>query len=83
MLDCTTGVSKEDITASPTMIIVIQISTLENDNESTNRVAIILYKPSKAIIRFLLLLRSAIILKESIRFRADKESSFIQKIKLL
>jgi hypothetical protein len=25
----------------------------------------------------------AIILKESIRFRADKESSFIQKIKLL
>ncbi len=27
--------------------------------------------------------RFAIILKESIRFRADKESSFIQKIKLL
>lgn len=26
---------------------------------------------------------TAIILKESIRFRADKESSFIQKIKLL
>ena len=61
MLDCTTGVSKEDTTANPTMIIVIQISTLENDNESTNRTAIIPYKPSKAIIRFLLLLRSAII----------------------
>ena len=27
--------------------------------------------------------RYDIILKESIRFRADKESSFIQKIKLL
>ena len=61
MLDCTTGVSKEDTAASPTTIIVIKISTLENDNESTKRTAIIPYRPSKAIIRFLLLLRSAII----------------------
>ena len=61
ILDCTTGVSKEDTTANPTMIIVIKISTWENDNESTNRTAIIPYRLSKAIIRFLLLLRSAII----------------------
>ena len=47
MLDCTTGVSKEDTIANPTMITVIKISILENDNESTNRTAIIPYRPSK------------------------------------
>ena len=60
MLDCTTGLSKEDTTDNPTMITVIKMRTLENDNENTNRTAIIPYRPSKAIIRFLLLLRSAI-----------------------
>lgn len=43
------------------MITVIKTSTLENDNESTNRIAIIPYRLSKAIIRFLLSFRSAII----------------------
>ena len=61
MLDCTTGVSKEDTIDNPTMITVIKTSTLENDNESTNRIAIIPYRLSKAIIRFLLSFRSAII----------------------
>ena len=64
MLDCTTGVSKEDTIANPTMITVIKISIQqfrETGEAVFPGVGGIAVPHNQVIIRFLLLLRSAII----------------------